>query len=740
MQLETPPAPPPKKKPAARRRRARSPRPRQLRYALWAAEPGCAAPPGRERWRSLALRHFLPLALYSLLALLATYPLMLHFGTALPSDGGDALQNYWNYWWTGRALATGQNPYWTPYLYAPYGAPLYLHTLNLFNGLLSLPFQWAFGLIPAYNAVVLISFALAGFFAYLLVAEVSGSRLAGFVGGVVYAFGSYQLTHLLGHMNLLASEWLPAYILCLLRASGATGRRRTRYTLLAVGALLLLIFCDWQYVIFAVLFTLLYAPSASLARRSWTPLIVAAAIGLLWALLAVPLIVPTIAQIRSGTTDPPTAAQVRQHSADLLAFVTPSQLATLWRPVMAALGRRIWQPDSEGGIFLGFLPLLLAAIALWREPRRARPWAGAALIFALLALGPTLQIGGVDRGVPLPYTLFGRVPLLNIARVPDRLSLVVTLCLAVLVGLALAGLARRFGGRIGPRGGVALVGLLVAALLLEHLAIPFPLEAVSPPPFYQRLAASDEPGTVLELPYCKQCSITNYRQTVHQHPVIGGYISRRLAYPIRDSPLYRELPTDPDIVPAVAQEDVGRQILAYADVRWIIVFRAEAEGDAGVERFLARFAAPTPLYEDAEMVVYRPLPPSGPDRFIAPLGGWYPSERAADTGTRFRWLDGAATAEVWSFGEGPRDYTLRFDTFTYQTPRRLAVSLDGAALGEWRIADPRTIALPLTLSPGAHRIEFRSLDPPTRPRDLNPRVNDDRALALALANLALVDR
>ena len=34
-----------------------------------------------------------------------------------------------------QALAEGRNPYWTPLLYAPYGAPLYLHTLNLFNGL-----------------------------------------------------------------------------------------------------------------------------------------------------------------------------------------------------------------------------------------------------------------------------------------------------------------------------------------------------------------------------------------------------------------------------------------------------------------------------------------------------------------------------------------------------------------------------------------------------------------------------
>lgn len=742
VQLDTTIFPPPRRPTnTGRRRKGRAPWPRQIAHIVWAPDAATVAlRTGRERVRDLAQQHLMPLFLYSLLAVLVTYPLILHFGSRLPSDGGDALQNYWNYWWTGRALATGQNPYWTPYLYAPYGAPLYLHTLNLFNGVVSLPVQWAFGLIPAYNSVVFLSFILAGYFAYLLVAEVSGSRLAGFVGGVVYAFGSYQMTHLLGHMNLLASEWLPAYILYLIRAAGASGRRRTRYALAAVGALLLLMLCDWQYVIFAVLFTLLYAPVVSVARRSWSPFLVAAAIGLLWTLLAAPLIWPTSAQIRSGTTDPPTAAQVRQHSADLLAFVTPSQLATVWQPALAALRGRIWEPDNDGGIFLGFLPLILAAMAVWRDPRRARPWALAAALFAILALGPTLQVGGVDRGLPLPYLLFQYVPFLSVARVPDRLSLIVTLCLAILVGIALVSLARRFERRIGARGRVAVVAALVAVLLLEHLAIPFPLEAVSPAPFYQQLAASGEPGTVLELPYCKQCSLTNYRQTVHEHSTIGGYISRRLAYPIRDSPLYRELSTDPDITLAVGQDIVGRQILAYAAVRWLVVFRAEAEGDSGVERFLARFAEPTPLYQDAEMTVYRPLPPTGIAQFLAPLSGWYPSERAADTGVRFRWLAETGVTEVWSFADASREYTLRFDTFTYQTPRRLEVLLDGRSLGSWQVTGPRTIELPLTLAPGAHRLEFRALDPPTQPSALDPASKDDRALSIAIANLTLVGR
>lgn len=747
LDTTTPVPPPPSAPPPGRRRRRQRRSRRWLREAttaLWAIEavPVPAGAGRGGRWRALGLCHLLPLVIYGLIALLVTYPLVRHFATQVPSDGGDALQNYWNYWWIRQALAEGRNPYWTPLLYAPFGAPLYLHTLNLFNGLISLPVQLAFGLIPAYNSVVLLSFVLAAYFAYLLVAEVSGSRLAGFVGGVVYAFGAYHMTHLLGHMNLLASEWLPAYLLCLLRATGATGRRRTLYALAAVGALLLLMFCDWQYVVFAVLFTVSFALYTAVARWSLAPLLVAAAIGGLWALAASPLLVATIGQIRAGQTAPPTEVQVQQHSADLLAFVTPSRLATLWRPALDRLADQIWEPAPGSGIFLGFLPLLLALVAVWRDPRRARFWALAAFLFALLALGPTLQIAGVDRGLSLPYALLQAVPLLNIARVPDRLSIVVTLCLAILVGLGLVALARRFGGRVGPRSRVALVAALVGLLLLEHLAIPFPLEAVSPPRFYQQLAASPEPGTVLELPYCKQCGITNYRQTVHGRPIIGGYISRRLYYPVRDAPPFRDLaPVGTDITPSVETATVGRRVLAYAGVRWIVIFRHDAGLDQeDLAHFLALYADPTPLYQDEEVIVYRPLPGNDLDRFLAPFKGWYPSEVATDSGARFRWFGASASADVWNFTDVARDYTLRFDTSTYRTPRRLEVRLDGQVLGQWEVTNGRHIEIPVRLASGGHLLEFLTLDPPVRPLDLDPAIRDDRSLSFAVANLVLADR
>ena len=88
------------------------------------------------------------------------------------------------------------------------------------------------------------------------------------MGGLIYGFSAYHLNHLYyGQTNLLASEWLPAYALCLLCATAAVGRRRTLLVVAAALALLCLVLSDWQYVVFALLFTGLWVVWATIARR-----------------------------------------------------------------------------------------------------------------------------------------------------------------------------------------------------------------------------------------------------------------------------------------------------------------------------------------------------------------------------------------------------------------------------------------------------------------------------------------
>ncbi|MCB0208269.1 MAG: hypothetical protein KDJ52_03000, partial [Anaerolineae bacterium] len=86
------------------------------------------------------------------LTVLMTWPVALHLTDAIPGDGFDGWQNYWNLWWVKQSLLVeGTNPFFTDYLYAPTGVSLLFHTLNIFNGLWTLPLQLNFGLAIAYN-------------------------------------------------------------------------------------------------------------------------------------------------------------------------------------------------------------------------------------------------------------------------------------------------------------------------------------------------------------------------------------------------------------------------------------------------------------------------------------------------------------------------------------------------------------------------------------------------------------
>jgi hypothetical protein len=80
------------------------------------------------------------LGIYAVLAIGLTWPLAQEFGHAIPGDGFDGWQNYWNLWWVKTALIDQHTgPFFTQLLFYPTGVSLLFHTLNVFNGVLSLP-------------------------------------------------------------------------------------------------------------------------------------------------------------------------------------------------------------------------------------------------------------------------------------------------------------------------------------------------------------------------------------------------------------------------------------------------------------------------------------------------------------------------------------------------------------------------------------------------------------------------
>ena len=107
------------------------------------------------------------------LSLLLTWPLAAHFASHVPGDGIDDPSLAWNLWWVKHAVVDQpQNLFACDWQFWPVGINLAFYTLTILNGLLSVPLQSVFGTVVAYNVLLLSSFVLSGYGAYLLCCEV----------------------------------------------------------------------------------------------------------------------------------------------------------------------------------------------------------------------------------------------------------------------------------------------------------------------------------------------------------------------------------------------------------------------------------------------------------------------------------------------------------------------------------------------------------------------------------------
>ena len=153
-----------------------------------------------------------------------------------------------------------------------------------------------------------------------------------------------------------------------------------------------------------------------------------------------------------------------------------------------------------------------------------------AVTFGAMALGPFIHIGGMNTYIPGPWALLRYAPMLGLARTPARFSVVMMLAVAVLFAAAL-----EWFGRTYPKYRHAMLTIVAVLLAGELLPAPLTLHSAAVPNFYHRVAEASGDVRVLELPTGIRdgtSSVGNfsarsqYFQTMHGKPLIGGYLSR----------------------------------------------------------------------------------------------------------------------------------------------------------------------------------------------------------------------
>lgn len=689
--------------------------------------------------------HLLALAGYLLLTIAMTWPATRYFTGGIPGDGFDGWQNYWNLWWVKQSLLVfGSNPYFTHLLDAPTGVSLLFHTLNIFNGLWALPLQLNFGLAAAYNSVVLLSFALAGYGSYLLslytLSQVlprrPSLRAAAFVGGLIFTMSPFHMAHLLGHMQVFSMIWPPFYILWLLRTlhpwakpGDAPPPRQWRNAALTGLFLIFATLVDLYHTLYLLMFTavvllwLLWRNRRFISRRPWRdnpllrPVLVVLAIGAGFGLVLSPLLVPLV---RNASQRPDLDTGLSQNitlSADLLAFVLPSEMHPLWGSWAAGIANNFTSTTSERLVFAGFVPLALGLLALLRGWRyvAVKFWALVGGVFVLMALGPYLHINGQIVSLsgwqlPLPYlALYYIIPFINLTRSLSRYDLMVMLALGVLATVGLALLNRR------PKHSALLPIAATLLICIEFLPAPYPVSLIDTPQFYYDLGANPAEFTIAELPMNWDRPTPMLHQTVHGKPLLTAYTSRdnprRLAW---RTPVFQQWQNlGPDIIDQPLA-DIAPTIFYDFNLRYIVLDTWQMppgpERDATEQWVAAALPYAAPVYDDGRLKVYQSPPKTETRPYLSLGDGWGKPQPAADGHVVSR----SFTAQTELFLHHLPDQPLLLEiSASASTPTTVTVSGETGPLGNFEVT-PHSQTATLTLPPAARdllKLRLQTLAP-----------------------------
>ena len=215
---------------------------------------------------------------------------------------------------------------------------------------------------------------------------------------------------------------------------------------------------------------------------------------------------------------------------DLLAFFAPNPL----NPVVGRLSYD-WFASLPGGFnenvaSIPWVAMLTIIGAMWLG--RFRPHKGWLIflgVFGWLALGPFVSIAKQLTYVPTPWAALRYLPIVGAARMPTRMTILVMLAVSMLLLFAIHDLRTRTRY---PRLLTFGIGVL---LFFELLPAPRTLHSAELPEPYRIVATDPRRVRVLSLPFGLRdglssrgnySSSTQFYQTFHEKPLIGGYISR----------------------------------------------------------------------------------------------------------------------------------------------------------------------------------------------------------------------
>jgi hypothetical protein len=450
-------------------------------------------------------------------------------------DHQDIYFNLWRLRWVAHALSTSPRDLFGGNVFYPEPRALTFSDAMLVEGLIGAPLIWI-GLPPmlVHNLLLLGAIVASGVGMYVLARDLTGSRGAGIVAGLIFSFVPYRFDHYM-HMELQWIMWTP-WAFWALHRTFLTGS--LRYGLLTGMFVALQMLSSIYYGLFLGTLLGLCAFCLLLGAHGRRLSIVKAlaAGGALAAILSAAYSIPYLAskQQVGGRSDD----EIITFSARPSSYLVATSDNVVWGRAFASRGR------PERRLFPGALALLLAVIGLLlKPPPRA---AIVYLIGGVAAFEMSLGFSGYSFRF-----LYDHVPMFQGLRAMARAGIFVVFFLAALAAfgyVAIASSLRRI-----PR--MVFLAVIVAVLIAEYRVrrltlFSYPNEA---PPIYAWLAQQPS-GVVVELPMPVPDALPGpdaryaYLSTFHWQPLLNGYSGFFPASYVDRTDALRTFPDDSSIL------------------------------------------------------------------------------------------------------------------------------------------------------------------------------------------------
>jgi hypothetical protein len=347
--------------------------PRRRRPGMWGPRPWAPSPALRRAellWAAAAA---------VALAVLTSWPLVLHLPSRIAPDLGDPVRTAWQVAWVGHAMAHGPLHIFDANAFYPHRLSLAFSDSLLGYGPTALFGSGTVAALVRYNLLFLFAWSLCFLGAYLLARELGLGRSGSLAAGAAFAYAPYRVTEA-GHLHVISSGGIPLALFLLLR-----GYRNNNARLVLAGWLLSLL-ALWQ------------RQRPPLARR----LVVVTCAGVAAvALVGTYQARPYLKVSHDYQTAKRTIREVKAYSAGPSALLAASTHNRVWAGLTSGMRANV-HSKNESVLFPGGLLLVLAAVGLAAPVYTRRMRAGllaGAVTCAVLALGLGLT------GAGYPYRL-----------------------------------------------------------------------------------------------------------------------------------------------------------------------------------------------------------------------------------------------------------------------------------------------------------------------------------------------